>query len=118
MQEYTVVGFYENNGQIFSHLVSARNSQHAFFVVAKEHPTATFVSAIKGRVVEGQGIEFAGDSLVDADTVVSQPEVFNRDEIELHFYLALALLLFRSSGTSGFWGSAKQACLAYQIETD
>ena len=82
MQEYTVVGFYENNGQIFSHLVSARNSQHAFFVVAKEHPTATFVSAIKGRVVEGQGIEFAGDSLVDADTVVSQPEVFNRDEIE------------------------------------
>lgn len=82
MEKYTVIGFYEDNGQIFSHFVSARNSQHAFFVVAEEHPTATFVSAIKGHVFEGQGIEFAGESLVDADTVVSQPEVFNRDEIK------------------------------------
>jgi len=81
MNKYTVIGFYEETGQIFSHHVEANSSQHAFYVVAKEFPGANFVSALKGYLTEDQdSIEFPGESLVDAETVLSQEHVFSRSE--------------------------------------
>lgn len=81
MNKYTVIGFYEESGQIFSHHVEANNSQQAFYVVAKDFPDANFLSAIKGHLSEGKDtIEFPGKSIVDADTVLAQEELFNRSE--------------------------------------
>ncbi|MDA8652367.1 hypothetical protein N9L75_07345 [Porticoccaceae bacterium] len=50
-------------------------------VVAKEFPDANFVPALKGYLTEGQdSIEFPSESLVDAETVLSQEHVFSRSE--------------------------------------
>lgn len=81
MEKYTVIGFYEDNGQIFSHHTEAGSSAQAFYNVAKEYPEATFVTVIKGHLHEDRdGIAFPGDSLVDAETVLDQEEVFNVSE--------------------------------------
>lgn len=77
LTDFTVVGFYEENGQIFSHHVQATSANKAFFQVAQEHPSAEFLTAIEGHLNEGNGIEFCGESVVSADTVLSQSEVFN-----------------------------------------
>lgn len=78
MEKYTVIGFYEETHQIFCHHVEARNSQHAFYVVATDFPEANFIVAIKGHLTEGRDdIEFPGTSTVDAATVLEQSDVFN-----------------------------------------
>lgn len=82
MNKYTVLGYYTETGQSFSHHVFAKNAQHAFYVVAEEHESASMVCAIKGHIHEGEEVEFAGESVVDADIILSQPEIFNRDEVE------------------------------------
>jgi hypothetical protein len=80
MNKFTVIGFYEETGQIFSHHIEANNSSHAFYVVAQEHESANLVTVIDGHLNEGQGIEFAGDRFVDSETICAQPEVFNLAE--------------------------------------
>jgi hypothetical protein len=82
MKKFTVLGHYEGNDQIFSHHVEAIDSASAFAVVSKKHEEAIFVAVLDGHISEGQGINFPGDSLVDAETVLSQPEVFGTGELQ------------------------------------
>lgn len=82
MNKFTVLGFYEGNNQIFSHHVEAKDSASAFAVVSKIYKEANFVAVLEGHISEGQGINFPGDSLVDAETVLSQPEVFGTGELQ------------------------------------
>lgn len=79
MKPFTVIGFYNETHQIFNHHVQANNTEHAFFVVAQEHPDAVFTAAIAGYLYEDNGIGFPGESCVDAETVLDQPEIFNTD---------------------------------------
>lgn len=82
MNKFTVIGYYEESGQIFAHHVEANNSQHAFYVVAQEFPDACFVVAIKGHQCEEQSLTFPGEGVVDAETVLEQEDVFNSDDVE------------------------------------
>jgi len=76
MHNYTVMGFYEESQQIFSHHVAAEDSSEAFAVVSQSHADAVFVAVLDGHLKEGKGIEFPGSALVDAETVIAQPNVF------------------------------------------
>jgi hypothetical protein len=78
MPKFTVIGIHSHSGQIFAEHVEANNRTHAFFVCAsyENYSDADFVCAIDGHNLEGALINFAGDSLVDADTILEQPEVF------------------------------------------
>lgn len=78
MNEYTVIGYYEESGQIFSHHVKASSPYQAFYVTAQSNSEAVFITVLTGHLKEGiDAIEFAGESVVSAETVLSQPEVFN-----------------------------------------
>jgi len=83
MKKFTVIGYYEETGEIFSHHVEAKNSQYAFFVTAEEHESAQFIVALEGHQMEGRHVEFPGAGVVDAETVLDQPEVFDSDEEEV-----------------------------------
>lgn len=79
MNEYTVIGYYEESGQIFSHHVNAATPYQAFYLTAQSNNEAMFISCLAGHIKEGvDTIEFAGESVVSAVTVLSQPEVFNQ----------------------------------------
>ena len=80
MKNYTVIGFYEESHQLFSHHVKAVDSKGAFALVSKAHSDAVFTAVLDGTLNEGDGIEFPGTALVDAETVLSQPEVFGTGE--------------------------------------
>lgn len=74
---YTVVGHYSSTGQIFAEEVAARDGIHAFAVAASLLDSdAEFTVAMAGSVKEGEGAWYPGGSVVDADTILSQPEVF------------------------------------------
>lgn len=75
--KYTVIGYYEDSGQTFCHHKNSNSPQNAFYQVASEYESAVLISVVSGHLSEGNGIDFAGDSLVDAKTVLSQPEVFS-----------------------------------------
>lgn len=80
MNKYTVLGYYEESGQTFAHHVVANNASQAFYVVAKEHPDANFITAIQGHHFEGKTLEFPGESVVSAETVLEQEDIFNLDD--------------------------------------
>lgn len=80
MNQYTVIGYYEENGQTFSHHVDATSPQNAFFKVAQEHSSACLIATLDGHLEEGKDITFAGESVVDAETILSQPDVFDADQ--------------------------------------
>ena len=83
MNHYTVIGEYPETGKILAIHVDANNSQHAMYLVAEMHPAANISAAINGHLSEGNGIEFAGESVVDASTILEQEEIFNRkDDLE------------------------------------
>lgn len=73
---FSVMGFYEDNGRSFLDHVFARDPQHAIWVTAQSHPTVTLICAQYGHLTEGRDIHFAGESAVDAETVLSQEDVF------------------------------------------
>lgn len=77
---FTVIGFYESTGQIFSHHVKSGNIMGAFAVVASMDSDAMCVAAIEGALMEGESVAFVGDGLVCAETILEQPEVFGGDE--------------------------------------
>ncbi|MEG3764921.1 hypothetical protein [Alteromonas sp. 14N.309.X.WAT.G.H12] len=77
MTTYTVFAFYDETGQSAAFHVEARNPSHAFFVAAKENTQATFLSAVKGALFEGEDVGFTGGSVVDASTILEQSEVFD-----------------------------------------
>lgn len=78
MEKYTVIGHYTDNGQIFCDVVLARNGLHAFAQVAKAFDSPVeFTVAIYGVPEEATGdLTFPGETLVDAETILHQPEVF------------------------------------------
>lgn len=82
---FTVIGYFESNGQSVSHHVEANNGIHAFFVLAQKEPCMTMVAALPGHLTEGAGdIVFPGEGVVDAETILEQPEVFGPSkEVEI-----------------------------------
>lgn len=74
--KFSVIGYYGSTGQIFCHHVDAKDGSHAFAVVATEYDDAEFVVALPGHLVEGNQVIYPGESVVDATTVLDQPEVF------------------------------------------
>lgn len=70
--EYAVIGSYGDTGQIFCHEVKSANAFAAFAVVAKDYETAEFIAAIALPAE----IEFPGEGVVCAQTVLEQPDVF------------------------------------------
>lgn len=76
MNNYTVIGYYESNGQIFAHHVEADSIMGAFAVVAAMHSDAVMVCALGGEHHEGEELAFPGEGVVDAETILEQPEVF------------------------------------------
>lgn len=80
VKSYTVIGFYGENDQIFSHHVYADSSRDAFCNVALEHTDAVLIAALDGHLREGQGIVFAGNNIVDSETFLIEPPHTNHGE--------------------------------------
>ena len=81
MKQFTVIGTYWVNGQIFAWHVEAENSMHAFAVAEFEiyegsGQSAEFVVCLNGHQSEVKELTFPGSALVDSQTVREQPEVF------------------------------------------
>ena len=77
--QFTVIGYIESTGQIFSDHVEAVNGPAAMATSAEEveRDDAVYVCAIRGHLNEGDIIDFAGDSVVDAETIREQQAVFS-----------------------------------------
>lgn len=79
MNKFTVISFYDESGQIVCDHVTANSGSHAFALVAKQRPGCTLVSAVKGHLTEAsEDIAFPGEGVVDAETVMEQPDVFSQ----------------------------------------
>lgn len=77
-QPFTVVGMTGDNDEIICVHTTAADSLHAFYRVAGDHEGITLVVAIPGHHYEtDDDLGFPGSAVVDGDTVLSQPEVFN-----------------------------------------
>ncbi|MGR5347449.1 hypothetical protein [Vibrio mediterranei] len=74
--DYTVLGHYEETNQTFCQHVHATKPTDALTHVAQEFPDAVFTAVIKGHHTENHTLYFPGESLVDAETILEQPEVF------------------------------------------
>jgi hypothetical protein len=76
MNNYTVIGYYASNNQIFAHAVNSDTQMGAFSVVASQYSDAVMVCVLEGDIHEGESLGFPGDGIVDAETILEQPEVF------------------------------------------
>ena len=78
MEKFTVISVNEQSGSIHSDHVEAKDRLHAFAVVAKqrENEDFFFVACLDGHLEEDKQITFPGDSTVDGETVLEQPDVF------------------------------------------
>lgn len=76
MKPFTVIGYYEESGQIFSDHVLADTAGGAFAASAAERPDACYVCAMPGHLFEGNHVEFPGDGVVDGATILEQTDVF------------------------------------------
>lgn len=77
MQDYTVIATIAGSGQLVAHHVEATGPFHAFTVAAELDDELEFVCCLPGTHMEHDTLFFPGESVVDADTVLDQPEVFN-----------------------------------------
>jgi hypothetical protein len=76
MAKFTVISIDSATGNILSDHVDAPSGINAFAVAgASRDPSVEFVVAIPGHLSEDD-ITFPGDSVVDNQTVIDQPEVF------------------------------------------
>lgn len=77
--EFTVIAFHPDNGQIVSHHVNAADGLNAFAALASNPGNAELemVVAIPGHLTEDD-LDFPGESLVDAGTVLDQPDVYGK----------------------------------------
>lgn len=78
MPIYTVVGYYEKTGRIFTDSIETDGAYRAMYLSAKNRPDATYICSHKGAFQEGEGLEYAGEGVVDAETILEQSDVFNR----------------------------------------
>ncbi|MDQ2077421.1 hypothetical protein [Marinimicrobium sp. ABcell2] len=76
---YTVIGFHEDSGQIVAHHVEALSELSAFTAAAHLAPGMTMIVALPGHHSEETCLIFPGESGVEAETVLEQPEVFDED---------------------------------------
>lgn len=83
MKPFTVIGYYESNGQTFARHVAADYPSQSFTSAAAQLEDdaldpgdVVFVIALEGHLHEGAELFFPGEGLVDAATVMDQPEVF------------------------------------------
>lgn len=76
LQNYTVLGFIEQSGQILALHVQASSSQAAFTAAARINTALQMVVALPDWQSEGDQLTFPGEGLVGGETVLSQPEVF------------------------------------------
>jgi len=79
-EPFTVIAFVEDTGQIVAHHVVADDASNAFQLAAEIDPTITFVAALPGHQREDKELFFPGEGLVDAETVLDQPEVFGKKQ--------------------------------------
>ena len=77
---FTVISVDASSGKIYIDHVEAENASHAFAVAAATRDDAEFVASLPGHIAEGCGIEFAGESVVDSETVRDQPDVFGSQQ--------------------------------------
>lgn len=73
---YTVVGHEEESNVLIIAHVSAEDSLNAFASAAAKHPDAMFSVAVAGHWECGKAFTLPGESLVSAETVAEQTEVF------------------------------------------
>ena len=78
---FTVIGFHESSGQLSCLHVVATDGLNAFAAAAQ--PTEAkgdfnMVAVMPGHISEEAGLEFPGEGLVTAETVLEQPDVFGR----------------------------------------
>lgn len=80
--DFTVIGFREDTGQVWYVHVQAESSLAAYTAAAKldGSDSLSFVVALEGVHTEEQGLNFPGSAVVDAATVLSQPDVFGRSD--------------------------------------
>lgn len=76
MTQFSVVGFNEASGKTFLAYVDATSFPDAMRLAAQAHPNDIIVCAVPGHAKEGVGIEFTGEGLVSAETVLEQADVF------------------------------------------
>lgn len=84
MKPFTVIGYYDHNGQTFAHHVLANYPSEAFTAAAQscqqKHAMdpldVEFVVALEGHLHEGAELFFPGEGTVCASTVLDQPDVF------------------------------------------
>ena len=77
--QYAVIGFYEDNNQIFCHHVTADSAMNAFAQIAASSADGmqgepVFVAALP--VADTGRLEYPGEGLVYAETVLEQGDVF------------------------------------------
>lgn len=73
---YSVISI-DKNRALFINSVIARDEYDAFYQAAKMHPNNDFVSAHKGDLTQGRGMELAGTELLDGKTILEQKDVFS-----------------------------------------
>lgn len=73
---FTVIAIVDESGQIVCHHVMAKSELNAFAVLAEKENYLSMVAVLPGHVKENRGIAFPGDSLVDSETILGQPDVF------------------------------------------
>lgn len=78
MSIYTVIGYYEKTGRIFTDHIEADGAYRAMYLSAKNRPDATYICSHKGALHEGKGFEYAGEGVVDSETILEQSDVFDR----------------------------------------
>lgn len=76
LDNFSVFGFYEESGQSFLDHVQAMNEFDAMRVSAESRPDATYLCAMAGLLRESAGVAFAGEGVVDAQTILEQSDVF------------------------------------------
>jgi len=75
---FTVIGFFDETGDIFIDHVTAPNALSAIGQSARkrENQDTVYVCALRGELTEGVDLDCAGQGIVYGSTVISQPDVF------------------------------------------
>lgn len=76
MQKFSVISINETSGQTVVFHVLADNSLNAFASAAAMNDNLTLVVALPGWLQEDKELFFPGESTVDSETVLEQPDVF------------------------------------------
>jgi len=76
--KFTVISVDSISGQIYSDhcLASERNLAFSCVAVLDDRADAEFVCSLDGHLIDGEHVDYAGTSVVCAETVLEQPKVF------------------------------------------